>query len=1285
MLFFVSLAVAAPVEEWGAWVREGHPEWACVQSADGPLCAWPGTFSLDARADGARFELGVRVDKDVEVALPGGREAWPEAVRANGRDVVVLDRGGVPTAVLTAGTWRLEGGYRWAAMPQGLTLPATLGLVRLRIAGEEVATPRIDGGVVRLGSGDAPGESRLELDVLRHVIDGVPAVVETRVIVRAAGASREVPLGKVLLEGTRAVAIDAELPARLGPDGELVIQARPGTWTVQVDAVVQGPLAGLSMRELPAPWPENEYWAVKTQDTVRAVTLSGPPGVDPGRTPLSDDWKGLPTFRVSAGQTLAFAELRRGQPTPPPNRLTLQRELWLDFDGDGMTARDALTGEMNRGWRLDLHAPGVLGHAAENAEDQVVTVGDAGATGVELRNQQLNLLAESRTEATAGFAGIRALPAVGWATDVQSLRTTLHLPEGWSLLHAEGVDHAPGSLVERWSLLDAVLCLLIAAASLRLGGVRAAGAALVAAALTRQLDYAPGWSWLVVLGVAILVRHLGGRSRTVVALLGIAGMVGITAISALTFGLFRTSDFSPVSEVVSLSRSDYGGSEKVQKMDRKVRNISAQQDATAVVQTGPGVPDWSGEVYTFTWDGPVEAGHSLRLLLLSPWQQRGITGLGLGLLALSVWWSLRGLLPRVPPAIGGTSGTAAATTGRAVGVAGLALLLVTPARAEDTPSPAASLAPPWIVGALTERLAPPACTDCVAVPRMAVQVDGSALRILAEVHASAPGTWALPGPTTSWMPAEVRVDGAPSPAMVRRADGFVLLRLDPGVHRVEITGRVEGQGVALQFGVPPKRLDVDAPGWLVDGVRPDGSADASLSLARVVGESATTELSPRVEVHRFLDLGFPWRVRTKVSRVSTGDRPVSLKVPLMPGEAVTDDGFVVKDGAVAISLGQTGEVQWLSTLAPVDTLVWSAPEGVLWTELWEISCSPVYSCAIDGLPPLSYVEDGAWSPRFRPWPGETLTLRVARREAAQGQTVTVDGVTQEWRPGPRLTEGKLTLSVRSSQGGTLPVTFPTGTQIVRVTIDGTVRPMEGRDGRIELPLQPGHQALLVETQLPWTLADGRVLPRVEIGAPAVNVKTTVVPPQGRWTPVVWGPGQGASSWMALRLALLLVAAGVASRIGRGLGPVEWVLVALGMNQLPVPVFVVVAGAVGLLARSPAVRARLGYPFGNLTVWAAAGLAVLLLAVVLVTGLVGEPDMLIDGPGSSRWSLSWFIDQSEGSLPQPLVVSLPLWTFRALMLVWTLWLLSRVGPWYTRFRDALRWEPAPAKPTANPTG
>ena len=59
---------------------------------------------------------------------------------------------------------------------------------------------------------------------------------------------------------------------------------------------------------------------------------------------------------------------RRGEPEPPPDRLVLQRELWMDLDGDGFTVRDNLSGELNRTWRLDLEPPGALGHVSVGGE-----------------------------------------------------------------------------------------------------------------------------------------------------------------------------------------------------------------------------------------------------------------------------------------------------------------------------------------------------------------------------------------------------------------------------------------------------------------------------------------------------------------------------------------------------------------------------------------------------------------------------------------------------------------------------------------------------------------------------------------------------------------------------------------------------------------------------------------------------------------------------------------------------------------------------------------------------
>jgi len=83
----------------------------------------------------------------------------------------------------------------------------------------------------------------------------------------------------------------------------------------------------------------------------------------------------------------------------------------------------------------------------------------------------------------------------------------------------------------------------------------------------------------------------------------------------------------------------------------------------------------------------------------------------------------------------------------------------------------------------------------------------------------------------------------------------------------------------------------------------------------------------------------------------------------------------------------------------------------------------------------------------------------------------------------------------------------------------------------------------------------------------------------------------------------------------------------------------------------------------LVVWTVAALICLYHAVE--AGLLGIPDMQIAGNGSSNFYLHWTQDRIGVLMPQPWVLSLPLFVFRILMLLWALWLAGSLLKW-------LRW-------------
>jgi hypothetical protein len=90
------------------------------------------------------------------------------------------------------------------------------------------------------------------------------------------------------------------------------------------------------------------------------------------------------------------------------------------------------------------------------------------------------------------------------------------------------------------------------------------------------------------------------------------------------------------------------------------------------------------------------------------------------------------------------------------------------------------------------------------------------------------------------------------------------------------------------------------------------------------------------------------------------------------------------------------------------------------------------------------------------------------------------------------------------------------------------------------------------------------------------------------------------------------------------------------------------------------------------------LTLLLLIAAIPQGLIGSPDMGITGNGSSQYQLNWFVDRGSDLLQSAWFVSLPLWVYRALMLVWSLWLVVYILRWlkwgWAAFTEGGHWRP-----------
>ena len=1314
-------AIPPALVDWVPWVLEGHEHQACPfmlgQTPGGEeehLCAWPGLLEIDVSADSARFGLSWTVLKDSWLRLPGDSRLRPQDVTVDGRSAVVLMNGGNPMLRLQAGRQRVEGRLTWTKRPTTLPVPESIAMVSLRLDGSLIPVPERDGDQLWLGRvATEVGADTLDFRVFRRLDDGLPMRLTTQINLEVSGRAREVSLDQALPEGFAPVAIQSQLPVAMLADGGLRVQLRPGTWPVTIEARALQVQEQAGPPAASPPWPTEEIWSWRAAPELRVVEVEGGTPVDPAQ--VGAPWgEPLPTMVLDRNQKLSVVERSRGKDAEQAHRLNLRRELWLAFDGASVVSRDQLSGRLAAVGRLNVTAPWTLQRASETGGDLLVTEDESGQAGVELRNPQLNMQSTGRHE------GRGSMPASGWAVDVETMSAVLNLPPGWRLFAARGVDQAPQTWVGQWSLLDMFLLAVAGLLAFRLHGVGFAVLVLAYLALGYHEEDSPLWSVLGVIALALLLGVLSAGRLAKVLRAARAVLLGLAFVLALPFvaqqlklalhpqlersAVERNSDYGDAyldAVTVAGTRLDSSRAES-QDYAEIAADAATAQEATpmamappapppspmpqskanmvqrqqlnaypddAVLQAGPGTPDWRWQRIQLGWSGPVLASQSMDLWLSPP----GLTRL-LRVLAVAL---LIALLLRLTHAA--TPLPRAWLRGRATPAVALLVLSLTfaspPADAADYPSTE-------LLDELRERVleAPKCAPQCASLDVVEVELVGDELRVALVLHAEADVAVPLPDPGKSAAPLRAELGGSEVP--ITRQRGQSWLSLPRGVQRAQLTWRIAAvDQLDLRFPMIPGAVAVRAAGWesgSLDGSRLLGD---TLQLLRLrVSESdsdaqataaVAQEFPPFVRVTRRLLLDLDWTVSTVVERIAPAQSGFSVTLPLIAGERVLDDSLEVTDGAVKLSFAAGEQAQsWQSRLPITEKLALTMGPLSRASERWEVQLGAYWHAEFAGLPESSIdAEDGVW--RFDPRPDEVLQLDLSRPKAVAGSSLALDQVTLEINQGSRARDSTLSVDLRSTRGGQHAFSIPADAELISASVGGASRSLRVENGQVRVPIVPGAQAVVLSWRRPleseiWQRGDP-----VDLGAPSANLRTNLTISGERWLLAAGGAGVGpAVLYWGQLVVMLLIAVGLAKlSTSTPLRFHHWLLLGLGFST----VSWLAAGAVvaWLLLldwrqrKAACIVGHVAFPLVQLLLVLVSLLALVVLLAAIPYGLLGSPDMQVVGNGSSAGRLLWFSDESTGPMPAIWAISLPLWTYKLAILLWSLWLANALIGW-------LRW-------------
>ena len=779
----------------------------------------------------------------------------------------------------------------------------------------------------------------------------------------------------------------------------------------------------------------------------------------------------------------------------------------------------------------------------------------------------------------------------------------------------------------------------------------------------------------VVTGGALKQRSLGEQSQQVTMASTYADNVSFSNGNGdLALGSSKV-DASPesLSCATDHAKSSWGLSSAVsarkgtaQQASLYLMSENLGNDTRANIQTGPAQPTWKWRSVSFGWNGPVTAEQAVRPILIPLPLERLLTVLRIVTLLL-----LAGILlgySRLKSLLGST-GRGARTVAPLLAVTFLIFGFCGKASADS------QIPDQQMIETLRARLLEPstAYPTAAEIPTAALKIDGRRLQLDLEVHAALRTAVPVPGNLPSWSPLTVQLDGKPAEAL-RRADGFLWVVVPEGVHRVQVTGLLgEVTDWEWSFQLKPRRVTIEAPGWTVTGVKPNGVPEQQVFLSQKQKNGGggadydNPDLKSIALVERNLELGLVWHVHTTLTRKSPEGRAISLRIPLLPGENILSSNAVVKDGAVEVRLGaREGSYSWDSELPVTTALHIASHKEDAWTELWRLAASPVWNVGFSGLAPFFEPRTPDLIPVWHPWPGESVDLSVSRPVPVEGATVTVDKGRHRIVLGRRQRESSLNLDLRCSVGQDFRITLPAGAQVTSLKLSGQSSPVRMEGDQLVVALKPGSQNLSVAWTTPQLLEPTSTAGSIKLPVESSNITTEITVPDDRWTLWTFGPVIGpAVRFWGLLLGSVIAAAVLARLRLSPLKSTAWFLMLVGLTQVNLPSALAAVLWFFLFAWRGSVPWEGRSFLRNLFQLFLLGLTLAFLVIMIMLlneGLLGSPRMFIIGNYSHAGMLQWTEPRCGNMLPQPGCISVSIWWYRFLMLLWALWLASSMVRW-----------------------
>lgn len=1299
--------VPPDLQGWKDWVMDDVKDRDCPRhyQQDSRICSYPTKIVVNLDNNRLDFNMTQNTFKDKSVVtLPSAHQTWAKEVTVNEKKAIVLDVNAKATVIVDKGVHHIAGTIDWNGGLKYLQLPHNMALVQLYKNGQEVFPLKVDKNsrlwLEEQGS-DGDKKGTLSVAIYRKIIDGHPLKMQTHLHFRVSGKMRSVVLDGVTLDGFYPTAVESKLDVKITEDKKLQVEVKAGEYVVKVDSFSPENLTTLLQPSYRFSYANQESWAVESNADYRTIEIEGARAIDPSETNLPKAWKKLPLYLIEEDTKLTLKELYRSANQQQKNEWVLKRRLWLDFDGTGYSVDDRIEATIANVRRLEATNLLELGSVSINGKPTLITtLENSHQQGVELREESLNIKASSRYK-----GNISTLVVNGWDEVFSRVDTELYLPAGWRLFASFGSDNRTTSWVDKWDLMDIFLLLLLSISIYQLFGWGWSIFATLFLILLWHEGDAPTvvWLWILVL-VALLRLIEKGRARTVLkVLLGISTAFVLLGVLQFSVYQIRTTlypqlehheggNFYPQFEK-EMSLNDAVRSEPVEFANSvppiysKIRNKSIQNvqnnlyiqkslpskkkqilmqnkiDPNAVVQTGLGTPTWQWKTHHFAWQSAVGSRDKLELWLISPSLNRVLNLFKIVGLFFLLFMFLREFTPakcsqfreKIFPSNGF----------KALGL--VVLLAFTPLSLRaDIPSQE-------LLSELQSRLLePPICLpNCATTEQIEIKIVDNRLFVNMSISAGTKLSVPILGNRNIWLPQRVTVNNNPNPYLQLDSKGDLWVMLEKGVHQLTLEGSIKGvEQIMLSSRLPLHNLTIQqSDGWRVSSDKKSYIEIVNMDKKAIEAkEKVQSAIEPLVKITRTFYFGLRWYIETDVKLLNRIDKPYTFAFNLLPNESILDKAIEVKNQQALLHLRDGhAHYHWRSSIPIRQRIELKSSDKEQILEVWQMDIASIWKMTHAGIEPEKSIKIGnLLLPIFKPWQKEHLILTLEKTKAVKGESLTIESSSVSVVQSQRYRDITLDIFVKSSRARQYEITLANVKELKSVKIDGTAHYLKINNQKLSLPLKAKAQKIKIKWREEINSSINYTFPSINLAKESVNSNITLNLPRNRW--VLWtsGPLLGAAVLLWGVLLSVLLFAMVLGRVeGIPLKTRDWLLLGMGVSTTSVMIMLpIVIWIFALRYREHQGDLLQGWK-RNLMQVSLVILTIIALGTIVgavSVGLLGSPDMMIEGNNSTTYNLNWYSDRITVALPEPTVISVSIWYYRALMLLWAIWISFSLIKW-----------------------